>query len=559
MAFWNRRRKENDKPEGSTAKGATESPMQSDSQEKLKRQIERRIAIFKGQRPDSDDYGYSLTNPICTSTISDSTKYLSRLFTESGEKMYWVRTGAYDLKECNGVASVIVDRYQLYLNGDTYAEIYICPYAHSGSYTPRGLVLVEESDRATSDGNLEKEAEKKGWSIEDLLQIQRLKYALERMKQEREEKERLELEEQAAQVRKDYAQFDLDDSLHDETFSALLGCGVEMKRAYEYIQRDTLFCPCVRQEMAEGQRLTADDYYEIMREIEDAAREHFTMPPIGFDYTEDAARRGLTVPQVIEYYKLKKASNEDEWKRLQQKMMDWASEAVTVQQKYPKFDLRTEYADGSFKRILMRTTMMTAYEVVHFKELYRLVEKDVSEGKNEDLPTDVGETYFRIFEVIYHKALSSLLAHPIVKNAEFELLPAMLVVVDYSCLSANKDRHLIVSRLIELISGKYLTKKEEARLLDERVDFYGSIIRGRTLRAEWLQGQVAMVKNERAIVRCVTALGDILINPECANDYDNAPSLLCGVFEMTEFAGMYIKEIMPLFVELFKVIYDAED
>lgn len=240
-------------------------------------------------------------------------------------------------------------------------------------------------------------------------------------------------------------------------------------------------------------------------------------------------------------------------------MIGWASEAITVQQKYPKFDLGTEYADGSFKRILMRTTMMTAYEVVHFKELYRLVEKDVSEGKNEDLPTDVGETYFRIFEVIYHKALSSLLAQPIVRNAEFELLPAMLVVADYSCLSANKDRRLIVNKLYQLISEKYLRKKEETKLFDERVDFYGSIIRGRTLRTDWLQRQVAMVENEGAIVRCVTALGDILINPECANHYDNAPSLLCGVFEMTEFTGMYIKEIIPLFVELFKEIYDAED
>lgn len=103
----------------------------------------KRDAIFAGQRPLQEDYGYSCENPICTFSIGSSKKYLSRLRTTDGSQLYWTRLGSLSLKECNGVQNVIVDVYQLYLHGKEYAEIYICPYAKDCENVPKGMVLCD--------------------------------------------------------------------------------------------------------------------------------------------------------------------------------------------------------------------------------------------------------------------------------------------------------------------------------------------------------------------------------------------------------------------------------
>ena len=43
--------------------------------------------------------------------------------------------------EIGGIENVMVDKYQLFLDGNEYVVIYICPYGHSSSYVPKGLKL----------------------------------------------------------------------------------------------------------------------------------------------------------------------------------------------------------------------------------------------------------------------------------------------------------------------------------------------------------------------------------------------------------------------------------
>lgn len=554
MAFWDKKRKGNDNLEDIIAKKIVEASERPDFQSKLKAQVEKRNAIFSGQRPDADDYGYSPSNPICTSTIEYSSKYLSRLLTEKGEKLYWIRIDSFDLEECNGVSGVIVDHYFLYLNGSKYAEIYICPYAHNCSYTPKGMLLAEESDIPKGNGNLSQESRASGMSVEQFLKFQQLQYEDKRIQQQQKESARKELEVKAVQVQKSYTQFNLDLALQDETFVALLKCGVEMKVAYEYIQRAILFSACPSQTTS-AHRLTSSDCYKIMYEFECAAREHFIMPSSDADIKKEAIELGISVPQILQLYKLKIANSERKWKQLQEHMTQWADEAVSVQYKYPEFDLKHEYADEMFRRILMHTTVMTAYEVVHFQELYKPIARDKSDVANYATLVDTNQAYISIFANIYDKALSVLSVQSLVRNAEFELLPAMFVIADYSCLSSNKNRKLIGKELRTFVTRKYRLDNINDQLFNNRVNFYGSIIRGKSLRADWLPN-LQTIQNADAIVRCATALGDILINPACANDYENAPILLYDIFSLTSFADIYINKIIPLFVELFKEIYD---
>lgn len=150
-------------------------------EEKLQADQKTRDLLCDGQRPESDDYGYSIKNPICTSTISSSYEYISRLRTLDGESFDWIRQGSTRLAICNNVRNVIVDTYTLYLHGKEFKEIHICPYGHNSSYAPKGLMLVTEKG-SEFGGNIVREANERNMSIESLLIIKRMEAENELLK-----------------------------------------------------------------------------------------------------------------------------------------------------------------------------------------------------------------------------------------------------------------------------------------------------------------------------------------------------------------------------------------
>ena len=114
-----------------------------DLAKKMEASANRRDVLFESQRPESEDFGYSLSNPVMTSTISSSDAYLQNLRTMDGKPFTWERQGSYCVANIGGIKNVMVDKYQLYLDGKEYREIFLCPYGHSSSYVPRGLILAE--------------------------------------------------------------------------------------------------------------------------------------------------------------------------------------------------------------------------------------------------------------------------------------------------------------------------------------------------------------------------------------------------------------------------------
>lgn len=115
----------------------------------MEEKAKRRNELFNSQDPNADDFGYSLFNPIMTSTVFRSDDYLSRLRTEDGKAFTWNRTKAYNI-DLKGIKGVMVDEYELLLDGEPYKTIYICPYGHSSNYVPKGLVLTEENKSENS-------------------------------------------------------------------------------------------------------------------------------------------------------------------------------------------------------------------------------------------------------------------------------------------------------------------------------------------------------------------------------------------------------------------------
>lgn len=88
-----------------------------------------------------------------TQSITYSELYLKSLRTLDGKSFTWTRNGSHYVSKISGIEDVMVDEYQLYLNGEKYGVIYMCPYGRSASYTPRGLTLSKEQTRGhTGDG-----------------------------------------------------------------------------------------------------------------------------------------------------------------------------------------------------------------------------------------------------------------------------------------------------------------------------------------------------------------------------------------------------------------------
>jgi hypothetical protein len=129
--------------------GFLANQIENNSEEFLKGVLERakqRDILFDSQKPESKDFGYSLCNPVMTSTIFYSDQYLKSLRTLDGKPFTWERLGSDCAPMIGGVEDVIVDVYKLYLDGKVYTELFLCPYGRSSSYVPHGLTLAEKSD-----------------------------------------------------------------------------------------------------------------------------------------------------------------------------------------------------------------------------------------------------------------------------------------------------------------------------------------------------------------------------------------------------------------------------
>ena len=161
----------------------------------------------------------------------------------------------------------------------------------------------------------------------------------------------------------------------------------------------------------------------------------------------------------------------------------------------------------------------------------------------------VRSIFLNHYNAMYNIAKSSSLAH----NFEFELLPAMFIISDYATASADNNRIAVANEIERTIDSMY--SKINYNSFWRRCTLYGEIIRGKKLRAEWYFGDIAIL-NDNAVSKCVALLGDILVNPDYADNYDTAPMVIHDIFDVMEFADSVIKPLFSEMVSLFKEIYD---
>ena len=325
----------------------------SDIETTLNESSKKRDIIFNAQEPMSENYGYSPINPICTFSINHSIKYLNRLKTTNGERLFWIRIGSMSLVECNNARNVIVDKYQLYLHGEPNTIIYICPYAKDSSYTPKGLVLTDEKEQSDFCGDICELAQKENLTSEQFVRIQALEY--ENLKLFRNK-----LDSELENLQQMYPWFRIEDEMRNSLFIDLIDFGIDAKTVFEYIHRNELFKQVVALEDLSSAEKSKECIIGILEKASISIRQNIV------NSCSLIKEEFGVADQQIE--KMLRAE-------IDAACLEWdftllVEKAKKVKRNYPQFELVNEYANLKFRKMLRKFDMQVVYEIQHFSELF---------------------------------------------------------------------------------------------------------------------------------------------------------------------------------------------
>lgn len=146
----------------------------------------------------------------------------------------------------------------------------------------------------------------------------------------------------------------------------------------------------------------------------------------------------------------------------------------------------------------------------------------------------------RLFEETYQNTLKYLEEVDYVINARFELLPFIYIVIDFIAACKADGRRDFISGSAMIVAEKYLFTNEMKIKFGKRLDLYTLIIRGTEARGDWFFGDYP---KDNIILNLLVALGDILTNPSCADDYVNAPVKIVDFDKYLHFSLVMINQI----------------
>lgn len=138
---------------------------------------------------------------------------------------------------------------------------------------------------------------------------------------------------------------------------------------------------------------------------------------------------------------------------------------------------------------------------------------------------------------------------------EYDLYAIAYVVSDYAVAAANKDRNKSSDTILDFLFDELETHYPDKLLLEfrDRVDFYGSVVRGIPLHAHCLPG--ADLSDANPITCCAIAFCDCLLNPMYIDDYSDYCPPAFGALETFSIATDVMEPLNNELGSLFKDIY----
>lgn len=284
----------------------------------------RRDLLYKAQQPYNEDYGYCCTNPIMTSSMWSSDKYLANLRTLDGKQFTWDRLSSQCVYQIGTVENVMVDQYLLRINSVPNKVIYICPYGHNSLYTPRGLTLQEKLNETTHI------------------------------------------------IRQLYPSFDLEEETQNATFLKLLNFGFGMQEVYEVIHKDSLLIRKTASLALEGVACASEEEtYQFLCKNDDflgtVCYEEVTEEQVQVFAKETGT--SLNGARIIlpkeRAAAIKKATERKDYYMKQSKLVN------KIRNEYPQFDLAKEMTNTTFANMVQSGIgLQLAFELLHIDELF---------------------------------------------------------------------------------------------------------------------------------------------------------------------------------------------
>ena len=118
-----------------------------------------------------------------------------------------------------------------------------------------------------------------------------------------------------------------------------------------------------------------------------------------------------------------------------------------------------------------------------------------------------------------------------------EIIPLMYVISDIAVINTmGYENREMISVLFKVWNKRFVISLSNTdNIFNNRVDLYAKFMRGKKPRYEWMFFEKPKGE-DNGILRCCAAFGDILFNPDCSKNYDNAPVMTREIFKVEEFA-----------------------
>lgn len=162
------------------------------------------------------------------------------------------------------------------------------------------------------------------------------------------------------------------------------------------------------------------------------------------------------------------------------------------------------------------------------------------------------EKCLQAYKRCYSKCYRVLSSCPCVNNLEFELHPFLCIMLQISLVECDQS----------LWKGIYdyalqQIKPDQFSVFQSRIELYFAVVKGEyEPRAEWALG--SPVDSNNLLMKPIIVFGDILVNPDCAADYKNAPICLQSIFDMQRFTLTYMQKVVPIIADEFSPLAPAD-
>lgn len=150
-----------------------------------------------------------------------------------------------------------------------------------------------------------------------------------------------------------------------------------------------------------------------------------------------------------------------------------------------------------------------------------------------DSKTNIYNATSEIFSEYYKKSVAIFRSSPVAQNVEFEILTPLHTVFNFATSELPKEkRSEIMDAVYESMLDSYYDL--DSKVFSQRLNTYKDILLKKDIHNLWAFGKTVLPDN--IISNSAAICGDILCNPECADDYYNAPILLHDAFILLDFA-----------------------